>query len=516
MNQQSRTVNSLRSASTGALGQAVTFLLQFVSRTIFIYTIGKEYLGISGLFTSVLTILNISELGVGAAIVYNLYKPLADGDEAKVRANMNLLKNAYRLVGLAVLVLGVLLYPFLPYLMKGTTDLVNVNLIYALYVLNSVVSYWFFAYKSAVLLADQKRYVVNIIGCSVAICTVLVQIFILAFMGSFVGYVVAQIIGSIAKSLCTSIYVRRHYRFLSVRDNARLPREEKRKIFKNLLALVTTKISSTLLSSTDNLIISGAIGTVVVGLYSNYYLIMNSLQQLIHNAFSSFTASLGNLYIREGREKNEFIFRCLSFLNFWIYGFCSICLWNLFNPFIGMIWGRDMLFGELTVMIIVLNFLTDGLQSSVITFRDACGLFWQGRYMPLIGTGVNLAVSVLLVKPLGVAGVFLGTIISRFTTTWWYNALLIYRRAFDKSSVRYFIRFVMYLLITCIVGEAIYLATAPLAVYGDICLFAVRCAVCITVPNIVFFLLFRRSEEFKYLLTSAKPIIGKLLKRKAK
>ncbi len=506
----SRTANSIKSAATAVGGQALNILLKFVSRTVFINTVGSAYLGVSGLFTSVLTILNISELGLASAIVFSLYKPLAQGDEKTVSATMNFLRRAYSVIGLIVLIMGAVLHPFLPYLMKGTTDLVNIDLVYAMYVLGSVFSYWFYAYKSAVLQADQKRYVSNIVHNAVNIAVVGTQIFVLAVFRSFIGYVAVQLVGTAVQGLIGSAVVDKRYAYLKKNRKEQLPKEEKKKIFKNLFALSLYKISSAVLNATDNLIISAKISTVVVGIHSNYVLILSAVTQLVQNVFSAFTASIGNLFAVESKERSEFIFRCLNFLNFWIYGFCAVCLWNLFNPFIELMWGEDMLFDELTVLCIVLNFLTAGLQNAVISYKDACGLFWQGRYRPAASAALNIIISLLLVKPLGVAGVFLGTVISRFMTTWWFDARLVHRKAFGISPKNYYLRYFLSLLRVCVLAAAISFATAPLERCGVWALFAVRTLLCITVPNICFFLRFRKTEEFKYLLSKIKPILNKI------
>ncbi len=514
MEKNTRTVNSLKSVATGVGGQALTFLLQFVNRIVLINTIGVEYLGISGLFTSVITILSIGELGIGTAICYALYKPLAQGDTKKVCATMNLLKNAYRVVGISIVIFGVVFYPFLPHFMKGTTDLVDVNAVYALYIADSAFSYFFFAYKSALLQADQKKYVVNIIGNAAAVATIALRTVVLALTRSYIAYMVVQTVGNISKSLVCSIIVNKRYPYLASGKKERLSRDERRGVFKNLFALSVNKISNTILGSTDNLIIANRISMIAVGLYSNYSLITMAVTQLVKSVFSAFTASIGNLFAAENKEKSEFVFRCMNFLNFWFYGFCAISLFNLLNPFIALVWGRDMLFDDLTVLIIVLNFLTEGLQNAVLSYKDACGLFWQGRYRPVASVIVNLVLSVVLAVYMGIAGIFLGTIISRFVTTWWFDARLVHRHAFGISPKKYYLRYFASLFRVCAVGAAIFFATAPLEKYGYAALFAYRLAACVVVPNIIFLLRFRKTEEFIYILDSGKRLLGKFAKKR--
>lgn len=507
-----RTLNSFKNIITGVGGQLLTFLLQFISRTVFIRTLGSEYLGISGLFTNVITILSISELGIGTAIVYSLYKPLADGNKEKIQATMNFFKKAYFFVGCAVAVLGLILTPFLPYIMKGTTDLVNVNLIFFLYLLQSVSSYWFFAYKSLLLQADQKNYISNFIQYIVLTITICTQIVLLFLFKSFLLYLITGIASNIIFNFLVAKKVDKLYPYIKEKNDKVLPREEKKAIYKNTIALSMYKVGSTVLTATDNIVISSFISVISVGLYSNYLIITNAVRTVVRLIFSSFTASIGNLYATETKEKSEFIFRCINFLNFWIYGFCAICLWILLNPFIYLWVGTDYLFDNYVVFFIVLNFLTAGLQDAVIEYRSACGLFWHGKFRPLFSALLNVVISILLVGPLGIAGVLLGTIISRFLTTWWYDPWIVHKYAFGISPVKYFLRYFRSLIIILITGALVQLASIPFSENTWLNFF-IKLLICIVVPNFLFFALYRKSKEFKYITRALKPLLSSMKKK---
>lgn len=509
-----RTVNSFKNIAVGMGGQLLTTLLQFISRAVFIRTIGLAYLGVNGLFSNVLLLLNIMELGIGSAIVFSLYKPLASGDEQKVRACMALMKRAYNIIGLCVLAAGLALLPVLPYLMKGTTDLVDINTVYLLYVAQSATSYWFFSYKGVILNADQKRYVASLVSHGVRILTVAVQIAILCLFRSFLGYVAVGVVSNVVRNLFIALAVNRRYPYMKKRCTEKLPKEERRAIFKNIYGLSLNKMSSAVLNGTDNLVISGIIGTIVVGYYSNYLMVLVAITNAAQIVFSAFTSSIGNLYAEQGKEKSEFVFRCLNFLNFWVYGFCAICLWELLPPFITVLAGEGAVFSAAVTLAIVMNFLTEGLQNAVISYRDACGLFWQGRYRPVATIFINIAVSVALAYKIGILGVILGTIVSRFVTTWWFEPKLIHKYAFGISSRGYFLRYFRSLAVICITGVAVHLITLPFAEVTAFN-FVVRCAVCAVVPNAVFFLMFRKSREFKYILSAGKTI-AKSIGRKGK
>lgn len=510
-----RTVNSLKNIITGVSGQLLMIILQFASRTVFIYILGIEYLGISGLFTNILQVLNMTELGIGTAIVYSLYKPLAENDTKKVLVILGFLKKAYFIVGLVIAGLGLVLMPFLPYIIKDTNDLVNINVIYLLYLLQSVLSYWFFAYKTLLLQADQKKYIANSVRYLITVLTVLAQIVILIWLKSFMIYIVIGIIFNVIINFVISRKVDKLYPYINKPNKEEfLSENERRQIFKNLFGVSVYKINSVVLRSTDSIVISSFIGIATVGIYSNYQLIVSTLITLAKMIFSSFTASVGNLFVLESKGKNIFIFRCLSFVGFWLYGFCAICLWILFNPFITLWVGSEYLLEKYIVLAIVINFLMDGYQQVVISYKDACGLFWQGKYRPVATAILNIIISIVLAPRMGVAGVLLGTIISRFLTTWWFEPWMVHKYAFDTSSKSYFFRYMGFSFLIVITAAVVQVASLPFS-DNTWLNFILKMVLCCLIPNGVFFILFRKTEEYRYLLKSSKQII-KSLKRKNK
>ncbi|MDD4036734.1 MAG: oligosaccharide flippase family protein [Bacilli bacterium] len=506
-----RSLYSFKNIISGIGGQFIAFLLQFVSRTIFIKTLGTEYLGISGLFTNILNILSISELGIGAAIVYSLYKPLSEKDTYKIHSIMNYLKKSYFIIGCVILVLGSSLIPFLPYIIKGSTDLVYINNIYLLYLFQSVSSYWFFAYKSALLRADQKEYIINIANYIIIAITTLIQVMILLLFKSFIIYIIIGVTSNIFKNIILACRVNILYPYLKRKKNIVLLKEDKKAINKNIFGLTMYKISSTVLTSTDNIIISSFIGINIVGLFSNYTLITNTVSLFVRIIFSSFISSIGNLYVSESKEKSEQIFRCINFLNFWVYGTCSVCLLILIKPFITLWLGQSFLLDSYVALFIVIDFLTAGLQSAVISYKDACGLFWQGKYRPIASAALNIIFSIVLVKPLGITGVFLGTIISRFLSTWWFDPWLVHKYAFNISPIRYYFRYFRSLIIVAITIIIVYIICIPFQTVSFLNLI-IKGIICVVTPNILFYILFKNSFEFEYIINKIKDLFKKGLK----
>lgn len=524
-NKSTRSINSTKNIVTGIGGQIINILLGFLSRTFFISALGKEYLGVSSLFTNILTILNISELGISAAIVFSLYKPLTTGDQKTIAASLKLLKRIYTIIGFVVLLLGLILMPFLEFLIKDNTEVVNVYVVYIIYLLQSVLSYWFFSYKFCVLQADQKQYVVSLVGYIITISTHVLQILVLLLVMhtkylspqfGFVIYLSINMFFVVVKNILISNKVNKMYPYLSNKalkeQQYELGEEEKRGILKNVVGLACYKISGTVLTSTDTIIISKFISIATVGLYSNYLMILNIVTTIVTVMFGAFTAGVGNLYVTESKQKSEFVFRCLNFLNFWVYGVCAICFFYLVNPFIKLWIGDEYLFPLTVITVVVFNFLSDGLQNAVILYKDACGLFWEGKYRPIASAILNLGLSLLLVQFYGISGVVLGTILSRFLTTWWFDANLVHRKAFEKSPVGYFFRYLRSMLIVVCTAFIIY-PIVNLFVVDSWFLWILKGCICFLLPNFVFYVLFRKTDEFRYILGISKDLIIHFIRR---
>ena len=493
----SRTANSIRNVAASIFGQLLNNVLRFVCRTVFIYTLGKEYLGIASLYTNILSLLNMTELGFSTAITYSLYKPLAEQNSEEICSLMQFYKKAYRTIGLIIFSAGLCLMPFLPKLMNGTTDKVNIYLYFFLYLMQTVVSYLFFAYKATLLDADQKRYITDIVVYIVQVTMNLIQILILITLRSFLLYTVVSVVIYIVQNMVTAIVVDRKYPYLKEKAG-NLSKEKQNAVFKQVYATSLYRICNTIGSSTDNLIISTYISVVMVGLYDNYNMIIMIIQKLIQGIVQAFTSSLGNLYVLEGKEKNEFTFRCLNRLNSWMVAFCSVCFLVLLQPFVELWAGMDFLLDYRVVVIIVLNFATNFMQLVVQNYKNASGLFLKGKYRPVATVILNLGISIILVKHIGLSGVFLGSIISRLTTTWWFDAWILYRHGFEKSPIGYYM--------DCIVTVGLIYGTTVLIRW--ICLpwaavswmgIIIRGTACVIIFHVVYIMIYGKSEEMHYL-----------------
>lgn len=499
----SRTSNSLRNAGGSMLNQLVTALLRFACRTAFIHTLGQEFLGISGLYTNVITILSITELGFSTVITHSLYEPLAKEDWDSVRSLMALYKKVYRLVGLAVLVLGLALMPFLPRLMTGVTDKVNIYHYYLLYLAQTVVSYLFFAYKSALLIADQKKYLVDLAAavCHTAVC--IAQIAVLVLLRSFLVYTVLGIAQGIVQNIAVAVLTDRRYPCLKEAAKP-LSRERKKPLFHGVYAMFLQKISTAVGTATDNLIISAWVSVTAVGLYSNYALIVSTVQSVLGNLFRSLTASLGNLNVTEGKQRSALVFRSLNLANSYLVCLCGVCFLTMLRPFITLWAGESYLLDDVTVGIIVLNFATNYLQNVVQIYRTATGLYVVGKYRSVINAALNLGLSLLLVRPWGMAGVFLGSIVSRLVTVWWFDGWVICRKGLGISPWGYYGSCALSILV--MLASAGIVRLLPLAPEASWMTLILRGAAGAAVCTAAYGLFFSGSESLRYLTEQARSL----------
>ncbi|WP_313630828.1 lipopolysaccharide biosynthesis protein [Enterococcus devriesei] len=498
----SRSKNTFRNMFTGLSTQIINNIFQFICRTVFIETLGKEYLGLSGLFINILQILNLAELGFASTIMYTLYGAIYSKDEKKINSLMTFFKKVYLLVGIVILIIGLGLMPFLNFIVKDVSNNINIHFYFFIYLVQAIVSYFFFAYKSVLLEADQKRYVADIYTFFTNVLMNILQIISLIVFKSFSIYICISIFTTILKNILISISVDKKYPYIKNKSE-RLSSIEEKGILKKVYAMGLYKISDVIVNSTDTIIISSFISVSLVGIYSNYMMIFGVIRLVIANVFNSFTASVGNLLVSGYREYNEFIFRCINFINFWITGICSVCFLILFQDFIYLWIGNTYLLNYSTVFILVINFMTIYLYNAVKTYKDATGLFEKGKYRPVFTSLLNLILSIYLANEYGISGIFLGTIVARMSTTWWFDAWLIYKYTFSMSPKNYFLRYIRSVIIILV---SYYITKIITDLFHGISWtnLILKLIIVLLTTNSIYFLLFYRSEEFKYLLQKVR------------
>lgn len=491
---RSRTGNSIRNISFALIGQLLTTIISFTSRTVFVRVLGKEYLGIAGLFGNILSILALAELGIGAAIIFSLYKPLAENNIYKIQALMKLYKKTYTMVGLTILIVGCSLTPRLDLFVSEIPDIPNFRLIYILYVVNNASAY-FFSYKAALINADQKQYLTTTIQNTSSFLMNVVQIIILIVTKNYILYLLTMLLFTFGRNIMITLLANRMYPYLKQRNNAQLEDEEKRIIINNVKAMMMHKVGGIVVDSTDNILLSKLVSIAVVGMYSNYYLITNTLATVYNMLFNSLVSSVGNLGAMENKEKIYENFKFIDFAGTWIYTFSFVCLFNLFNPFIRVWIGEDYLFAFPMVFVISINFYLTGMRNSVLTFRSALGLFWYDRYKAVGEAVVNLVVSIVLGLKYGAIGIFIGTATSTVLLCLTVEPYITFKYGFGMKATQYYIQYLKNLLIALGIAVGIRMIgkTLPDHMYINLLLNAI---LCIILPNGILWLLYRRKKEY--------------------
>lgn len=497
-----RIKNSLNNIITGLIGQLLITITGFISRTVFINVLGSTYLGVSGLFSNILTVLSFAELGIGQAIIFSLYKPIAENDEDKICSLMALYSKVYRVLFLIVLALGLILLPFLPFFIKDIDTIPNIRTIYVMYVANSALSY-LFSYRGTFITACQKNYIINTVSFISNILMTISQVACLLIFKNYFVYLSIQIGFGVLQNVFTYAYSSYKFPFLKKRQIKPLLNEEKKNIKENVKALIIYKIGTLALNSTDNIIISSFVGVTSVGLYSNYLLLQTSISGFLSTIFANLTASIGNLNAKESDDKKLFIFNVINLATFWFYTVCSVCLFICMSPFIFVWIGNDYVLSNSVVTIISINMYIAGMLYAPYNYRQTMGLFVEGKMRPIISAIINIVVSIIFAKYWGLAGVLWGTAVARLTTNVWFDPYLVFKKGMKKSPLPYFKDYIVKGILAVIVATVCYYSTYMISNNGIIFVL-LKAIITFLISNIIIFIFYCKSCEFKYLLDVMK------------
>jgi O-antigen/teichoic acid export membrane protein len=433
-----RTTNAVRNSGFAASGQILSVLLGFASRTVFIHILGVEYLGVHGVFTNILAILSFAELGVGTAMTYAMYRPLASGDEGTVAALMNAYARAYRFIGIIVGVLGLMLAPFLGVLMKDLPDIPNLLGLYFVFLLNSVLTY-FLSYSRSLLIASQNGHLDVLNRTAFLLLQNVFQIVILFLTQDYMLYLGVQVVSTVASNLVVTRQVRRKFPNVLDQKGAALDGHVRIELRRNVSGMVFHKFGSAAVATSTTLFISAFVGVAAVGLYSNYVLIVGMITGVIAQAIAAVAPSVGNLNATGAPAESAAAFEKLFFINFLVVGGATAALAVLLNPFIAVWIGQQYVLDPRVTAVVIVNFFLYGMRQTAITFINASGLFWAIRFKSLLEAVVSVVASVILlvIFDLGVFGALLSVTISTLATNIWWEPLVVWRKVFARGLGRY-------------------------------------------------------------------------------
>lgn len=509
-----RTGNSIKNSGATIFGRIATLVMEFVLRTVLIKTLGIEYGGISSLFTDILQVLSLMELGLGSAIIFALYKPLAEKNYSKINALMRFYKTAYNIIAAGVFILGMCCVPFLGSIVKDVPDIKeDIRLIFMLYVAASSCSY-LVVYKETLIRASQQSRVAVRIEMAVQITFMGLESLALFIFHEYMIYLVLRIVTYLVRNILISLEVKKRFPEVSFRGDECLTREDRSKLMRDVGAMALYKISGVVLNGTDSIIISTFLGTSLVGIMGHFRMISNCVTNLSNKVWVAVLPSVGNMAAVDDDNKQYRVFSKVNLGSFIFSAFCSIAMFNLCNPLVTVWLGANYTVSTITAFAIAFNMYLFLTILPFQTFRDANGLFVQGKYRPVIMSVINIGLSLALVKPCGMFGVLVATPISRLVTQTWFDPYVVYKYVFKKSPRPYYKEFVIHSVITLVTGAAIWGVLELAHVGGGFIRLVLGAILCGTVPLLVYYLLFRKDQQFIQLVEYLKRMSKRLIRRK--
>lgn len=506
---KSRTEYAAKNITWGYIYSFVRIFLEFILRTVFIYKIGTTYLGVNGLYTNVLGVLSLSELGIGVSMNYSLYRPIAEGDQQKIKALMSYFKKAYRIIALVVSVIGVVIVPFLQYIIKDAEGLSNKELIlyYMIYLFNTVTSY-FVSYKYSLVNAYQKNYIITKSDTYFKIITIVLQTVILFIFKSFLLYLICQALVALVQKIYLSAYISKMYPWLKDKETVALESEDKQQLKNNVKGTLVHKLGEVAIYQTDNIIISSFINITTVGLVSNYTLINNAINTFTNAMFNSLTAGYGNFIAKESKERQEELLYINQFLAFGVFGFVAVCLLVLTQPLIGIWVGEKNMIDDFSMILLVLHIFFSGDRLIMSNYKTAAGIFLQDRWVTILRIIANLVLSLLLVNFIGLPGIYIGTFVQGILGNI-IEPIIVYKNMFGHSPVKYYLNSLKYIVVTAIIYIVIRFIIDKIYTAKSLGLFIAITALTAAIFVILYVGIFWRNRYFIILKNKAFSVIRK-------
>ncbi len=477
-------------------------VLKFILRSVFIITLSVEYLGLNSLLSDVVMLLSVTELGIGSAIAYSLYKPLSSGDNQTVKAIMQLLKRVYYYIGIIILLIGVSITPFLDYYIKDNT-IENLKYFYLFFLFANALSY-FFSYKWILLTADQKEYIVNYYHSIFLIILTILQIIFLFLFKSYWSFVILMLFVKVFEYNYISSKANKLYPFLNDKSQDILPLGIKNNIIKNTRALMVNKFSILIGTSSFSIIASKYIGLEVVGLYGNYALILGAAATFCVQVFKTLTSFIGSMLINNNVKQNLKIFNILFYASAWlgaiIFNFLSVGL----NEFVILWLGLDMQLEYSVIILMLLNFYLIYMQNTVTLFKEGAGLYWQERFRPILESISNICLSLFLVRIYGILGIILGNVLSRLLTSFWIEPYILFKNAIDVPFFNYLKQYFEYTVLIFVTASINVYITDSLFQNVSIMTFIIKIILSFIITNVLWLVIFGRRKEMRYLISFIK------------
>lgn len=493
---EGRFKKSTRNIVFSLLSQIIIVLFEALARRFFLQVFTSEYLGLGSVFKSILNILSFADLGIGSAIVFSLYKPIAENNQAKIRSYMRVYRNTFLIIGTIVLICGAALTPFLNIFVKEMPDIPHIRLIYLLFVFQSGIQY-FFSYKITFLTANQQNYIFQRMQIIASFVKLGLQITSILLLKNYFMYLGSTILVVAVLDVACSIYVNKKYPFVKGKAE-KLEKKEIDCLKKNVFALFLYRVGNTLLVTIDTIVISKMLGVVPAAIYSNYHLIITYSDTFFVSVLGTITPSLGNFMVGANTTNKRELFKRIQNIYSWIATLIGVGMIVCLNPFVSLWLGNEYLLDQSIVVMLVISLSLTNFQRPCSLIRDTNGLFWCGKFRPLIMAIINIVASVILTYFFGMIGVVIGTIIAKLSTFVWYDPYIVYKHVFLNGLAEYFYEYIekwivfLLLTITCVA------LCNRLPFTGWLAFFA-KVTIVMIVVNLVYLNIFKKSGDYNYL-----------------
>ena len=507
---KSRSQYSFLNITTSIGGYFVNTIIGFVCRIIFVRCLSEDYLGINGLLTNILSMLSLAELGIGSAIGYALYKPLAEDDYDKIASLMKFYGNAYKMIGVIIGVVGVALLPFMGIIVHETPNIKeNFTIIYLIYLFNTASTY-FFSYRTALLMTAQQTYIVSGLSYMQTILQSVLQIIWLLKTKEYYGYLIIQTIGIFIYNIIISKITVKKYPYINQKEIKPISEEERKQLISNVRDLTIYKLSGLLVNSTDNIIITVFDGLSGTGLTSNYTLFTGTLTTLLTQIFSSVSASIGNFNALYNSRKREKMFNNFNMANFELYGWASIGVLCVSSDLVRLCYGAKFVMPITIPVALAINMYMVGMQAAVWTFKNTQGIFRHGRFMQCFTAMLNIVFSIIFGKKWGVFGVLFASAVARGLTNTWYDPYCIYKYGFNSPFRNYIKRYLKFLILELVCAMISFIICSSINLPNIESILA-KCIVCTVVFYGISFLLLRKREEMSFIFEKVRFIAQKIV-----
>ncbi len=486
---------SLKNLIAGWAGQFFIIIMNLISKRVFVNVLGEEYLGIGGLFSNLLSVLSLAELGISACINYSLYKPLAEKNKEEIKSIMYFYKRVYKVIGLCILAVGIFIIPVLKYLVPEIVNYQYIYVYYILFLLNTAATY-FYSYKGTLVIADQKRYIQILNHYGFSVCLIIIQVFSLLITRNYILYLLLQALFSIAENMLLSYLVDKRYPFLRERKIKQMEKNILYEIKRNTIALMFHKIGNVLVTATDNIVVSRCLSLAVAGTYSSYMYVVNSVGQVFQQLFSAIQASIGNMGVKAEEEIQERIYFNVFFAGYVLFSLGTVCFSACLAPFVKVWMGERFGLEDSIIFFIVISFYINGLRHVNLVFLHGYGLFWKMRWNTFLEGILNLCLSLLLVKDMGLSGVVLGTIISSVVSGWIIEPYILCTYIIHIRYVLYWIVYMKFFLSTIFMSGISYIIIGFLGFLSGWKALLIRLVISLFIYIIGLWLFWRKDKNY--------------------